>query len=327
LHESWGGAVSRGDARQAHRPSHRWMQRLSLAFFTYGVSIAPTAGGQQTTTGVELNLNLPAFRLDVFEDGVHTRSYRVAVGMPKYRTPRGDFHVTSIEWNPWWIPPDREWAKNERTTPPGWSNPMGRVKLNFLPLYFMHGTPLETSLGHAESHGCVRLSNQDALALALLLHRAATPELDSTWIDTLVANTSRSERVDLMHPVPLRIRYVLAEIVNDTLLLHRDIYALDGRSEFQRALEALRSSGIAADLIDETRLRTSLRSTTRRPARIPVASLRSREPLPLSLNDAQPFTTPIGRHRATRRSGPHAPPLRHRGRRDGAFSGVTSRRK
>ena len=86
-------------------------------------------------------VNVPAFRVDVYVGDSVVQSMPIAVGMRSFRTPRGEFSITSVECNPWWIPPDRAWARKEKPTPPGPSNPMGRVKINFQPLYFLHSTP------------------------------------------------------------------------------------------------------------------------------------------------------------------------------------------
>jgi murein L,D-transpeptidase YcbB/YkuD len=222
---------------------------------------------------LQLDLNVPSYQVDVYEGGVRTQRYRVAVGMPKYRTPRGSFEVTSIEWNPWWIPPDREWAKDEKPTPPCSANPMGRVKLNFRPLYFLHGTPAEASLGSAASHGCVRMANEDAIALARLVHTAGTPSLPPAVLDSLVADTSMTRLIPLDVPVPIVVRYDVAVVEQDTLVLYRDVYRLDRRSERQRAMDALASLGYDPDLIDLKKLSARLRATARRPLKVAVADL------------------------------------------------------
>ena len=100
----------------------------------------PTAGGY-IASQLSLRLNVPAYRLDVFESGTRTHTYRVAVGSPDHPTPLGDFRARRIVWNPWWVPPPFEWAETERVTPPGPNNPTGRVKIMFGQYLFIHGTP------------------------------------------------------------------------------------------------------------------------------------------------------------------------------------------
>ena len=185
---------------------------------------APAAFGspRDTTAELRLALNVPAYRLDVMEGGMVTRSARVAVGQPRYRTPLGHFRVDYVIWNPWWIPPDSWWARKERPTAPGWSNPVGRVKLHVTGLVFLHGTPLEESLGSAASHACVRMSNADAIALARTVHAYAGPALDPQILDALEDDTSRTRTLGLTRAVPIDIVYRIAEVDSRELRLYPD---------------------------------------------------------------------------------------------------------
>lgn len=171
---------------------------------------------------LRLDLNIPALRLTVYEGDRAIRSYPVAVGMRGHDTPTGYFDVDFAEWNPWWRPPDREWARNDKITPPGPSNPMGRVKLFFEPLYFIHGTPESASIGTPASHGCVRMRNDDVVALARLLHERAAPRV-VPQIDGIL-RSGRTRRVDFQRTIPLRIRYEPVEVAGGEIVVHPDIY-------------------------------------------------------------------------------------------------------
>lgn len=164
------------------------------------------AGTEAAAPAASLRIvvDVAARRLHVYENGERTRTYRVAVGRPGHRTPVGGYAITRVVWNPWWRPPDRAWARGEKDTPPGPDNPMGRVKMYFRDLYYIHGTPAEGSLGRAVSHGCVRLSNADAIELARLVHEyggGATP----AELDRLVANRKRTRTIWLDRRVPVEI--------------------------------------------------------------------------------------------------------------------------
>ena len=111
--------------------------------------------GQQP---LRIVVRLPAYRLDAFVGDSLVTSVAIAPGMPRYRTPRGAFEVTRIEWNPWWIPPKSPWAAKETITPPGPDNPMGKVKLEFDALYFVHGSPFEHSIGTGRSSTISRVA-------------------------------------------------------------------------------------------------------------------------------------------------------------------------
>lgn len=171
---------------------------------------------------LRLDLNIPALRLTVYEGDRAIRSYRVAVGMPAHATPTGSYDVDFAEWNPWWRPPDREWAREDKITPPGPNNPMGRVKLFFEPLYFIHGTPESASIGTPASHGCVRMLNDDVVALARLLHERSAPRV-VPQIDGIL-RSGRTRRVDFQRTIPLRIRYEPVEVAGGEIVVHPDVY-------------------------------------------------------------------------------------------------------
>jgi murein L,D-transpeptidase YcbB/YkuD len=199
-------------------------------------------------------VNIPAFRADVYVGDSVVRSFPVAVGMRGFDTPRGSYAISSIEWNPWWSPPDRPWAAKQRPTPPGPANPMGRVKLNFRPLYFLHGTPLEHSIGSAASHGCIRLRNADALMLAELVQRAGSPTMTEHEIAVLLADTQHSRTIRLERPVALELRYDRVEIRNGVLTVYRDVYGIGGRPLREQVLTALGQHGVDVSRVDSARV-------------------------------------------------------------------------
>ena len=209
-----------------------------------------TSAAASVPTSVHLVLNIPAYRLDVVRDDAIVATYGVAIGMRKYPTPTGDFDVTRVIWNPWWYPPDREWAAGERVTPPGPQNPMGRVKLLMRGPYYLHGSPYESSIGTAASHGCLRMRNRDAIALARLLQQATAAAITEDDVDLLTTRSRRTREVALPQPVPLHIAYRVVEVRRDSLLLHRDVYRRGTPATRRRVAEALEQAGLDAGRMD-----------------------------------------------------------------------------
>ncbi|HEX7090600.1 MAG TPA: L,D-transpeptidase [Longimicrobiales bacterium] len=208
-----------------------------------------------TVPALALVLNVPAARLDALEYGRLARSWDVAVGERRYPTPLGSFWISEVTWNPWWVPPQSDWAAGQTRTPPGPANPMGRVKLRFFKDYYLHGTPLEETVGRAASHGCVRLRNAAAIELATLVHRHAGPALPPGELERLVANPAATRTLPLATAVPLQIVYRLAEIRDGRLILHPDVYRLGAPSR-EHALAALEEAGyerarVAVGRVDE----------------------------------------------------------------------------
>jgi lipoprotein-anchoring transpeptidase ErfK/SrfK len=91
------------------------------------------------------------------------RRLSVATGQSRYPTPLGTFAIVDKEYNPWWYPPDSEWAKGLKPVPPGPGNPLGTRWMGLNGgLVGIHGTPDAASIGYSASHGCIRMRIPDA---------------------------------------------------------------------------------------------------------------------------------------------------------------------
>jgi lipoprotein-anchoring transpeptidase ErfK/SrfK len=83
----------------------------------------------------------------------------------------GVFYAPKFFYNPalFW---DADPAHAKATLNPGPNNPVGLVWIGIdREHYGMHGTPEPAKVGHTESHGCVRLTNWDALRLAAVVDK------------------------------------------------------------------------------------------------------------------------------------------------------------
>jgi lipoprotein-anchoring transpeptidase ErfK/SrfK len=89
--------------------------------------------------------------------------------------PIGEWKVTGIQFSPkFHYNPDLFWdaepSNSKATIAPGPNNPVGVVWINLSrPHYGLHGTPEPSTIGKTTSHGCVRLTNWDAMKLASLV--------------------------------------------------------------------------------------------------------------------------------------------------------------
>jgi lipoprotein-anchoring transpeptidase ErfK/SrfK len=86
------------------------------------------------------------------------RTFGVATGQSRYPTPLGAFQIV-VKWrNPWWYPPQSDWAKDAQPIPPGPGNPLGTRWMGISsPAVGIHGTPDPASIGYSVSHGCIRM--------------------------------------------------------------------------------------------------------------------------------------------------------------------------
>lgn len=99
----------------------------------------------------------------------------VTSGSDKDPLPIGEWKVNGVGFNPpFRYNPDLFWDADPSHTrallPPGPNNPVGLVWIDLSrDHYGIHGTPEPTTIGRAQSHGCVRLTNWDALRVAALV--------------------------------------------------------------------------------------------------------------------------------------------------------------
>lgn len=199
----------------------KWFGWISAVVIAVGLAAAgwaglPVFGTTNPAAFVEarprssfaLEVDVSERRLYVKEDGEVVRSFLVAVGRPGNPTPRGSFRVRHLIWNPRWVPPDADWAREKSAKAPGDPrNPMGRVKIFFRePDYYIHGTRELDSLGEAESRGCIRMRNSDVVALArLVMSKGGTPR-DPSWFRRVLNRVTRSQEVYLEHSIPFTVR-------------------------------------------------------------------------------------------------------------------------
>ena len=96
--------------------------------------------------------------------------------------PLGPWTVTGVSRNPRFnYNPDLFWdaepSHAKASIPPGPNGPVGVVWIDISkPHYGIHGTPEPGSVGHTTSHGCVRLTNWDALRLAAMVGKGTRVE-------------------------------------------------------------------------------------------------------------------------------------------------------
>jgi murein L,D-transpeptidase YcbB/YkuD len=55
---------------------------------------------------LQLRVDLSACQLSAIVDGTVVDSFPVAIGNRDYPTPKGDFKIRKVIWNPAWRPPD-----------------------------------------------------------------------------------------------------------------------------------------------------------------------------------------------------------------------------
>jgi lipoprotein-anchoring transpeptidase ErfK/SrfK len=114
------------------------------------------------TVGPSVVVNRANRMLMLYRETKLVKTFRVAVGTSQYPTPRGLFSVIQKQRNPTWNPPDSPWAKGLGPIPPGPGNPLGTRWIGTsASAVGIHGTYASSSIGHAASHGCIRMYIRD----------------------------------------------------------------------------------------------------------------------------------------------------------------------
>lgn len=116
------------------------------------------------SNGTHLVLKLSDRRVYIYQNRTLKVSYPVAIGKAGWETPTGNYKVMDKQPNPVWEHP---WTGEVILEGP--KNPLGARWIAFWTdgknSIGFHGTPAEQLVGQAVSHGCVRMRNQDIVAL------------------------------------------------------------------------------------------------------------------------------------------------------------------
>ena len=108
-----------------------------------------------------------AFALRFFRGLRLYKTYPIAVGRAGLETPAGLYRIDDKQVNPSWHVPKSAWAGSlaGHVIPPGPSDPIKARWMGFWNGSGVHGTEETWSLGHAASHGCIRMSIPDVVEL------------------------------------------------------------------------------------------------------------------------------------------------------------------
>jgi lipoprotein-anchoring transpeptidase ErfK/SrfK len=112
-------------------------------------------------------INRETFTLRFFHHLKLERSYTVAVGQQGLETPAGLYHAQDKQIDPAWHVPNSAWAGSlaGQVIPPGPEDPLKARWIGIFNGAGIHGTDEVSSLGHAFSHGCVRMAIPDVIDL------------------------------------------------------------------------------------------------------------------------------------------------------------------
>ena len=192
-------------------------------------------------------VNIPAYRMDVFENGSLVKSYKIGIGYPDFPLPTGLRKAQQIIFNPTWTPPDEPWvakmknvAVGEKVAAGSKLNPLGPIKIPIGLPSLIHGGKSPAKLGTFASHGCVGLTSPQVQDFSKVLARVSGGELTDAELKSYFADKTKTKVVKLDQPVPVELRYETIVVEDGKLYIYRDVYDQDTNTEenLQTVLEA-----------------------------------------------------------------------------------------
>ncbi len=148
------------------------VEPMALHRTQHTIEVAPLTKEQKAHTIV---VDKPAREVRVYgKDGKLLGFYPATIGSDEKPAPTGTYKVRRVAWNPdYHYDPKFGWksakTKQKLNVAPGPNNPVGLVWIDLTaPSYGIHGTPEPDTIGKTASHGCIRLTNWDAVDLAAM---------------------------------------------------------------------------------------------------------------------------------------------------------------
>lgn len=180
-----------------------------------------------------LLVNIPEFKLHVYEKNRSVYNMKVIIGQRHHKTVSFSGKIKYVVFCPYWNVPksilynellpiirrhpdylarqNMEWKGRLLRQKPGPNNALGLIKFVFPNSHsiYMHDTPVKSLFNQQErtfSHGCIRLENARWLADYLLSNNS---EWNSEKIDAAIARRVE-QYVFLKNPIPVYIVYLTA---------------------------------------------------------------------------------------------------------------------
>ena len=128
---------------------------MQILRFVTVLMAAASEMAAESAASRRLIVNIPARKIALVEGGKVLKIYSVGVGKKSTPSPGGSFHIASHVVNP-------TYSHAGKVVGPGPANPVGTRWMSIgYKGYGIHGTNRPESVGHAASHGCIRLRNRD----------------------------------------------------------------------------------------------------------------------------------------------------------------------
>ena len=165
-----GSRIDRGELRRAITPILQDPRAVRVVRLRRTIRVRPkvTRRDVRRQNRTVVTIDRDGFRLRLFKNLEHTKSYGIAVGAPGYETPAGTYSIQNKAVDPAWSAPDQPWAgayRNEVVAGGAPDNPLKARWMGIVGGVGIHGTDAEYSIGTRASHGCIRMRVADVIDL------------------------------------------------------------------------------------------------------------------------------------------------------------------
>ena len=210
---------------------------------------------------INITVNVPAFRLTLWQNGKEVRTYEIGVGMKKFPIVIGQRRVTQVIWNPEWVPPDSEWViEGHSDVEPGEKvkagdprNPLGKLKIPLGDGFLIHQAAKPGDLGHLVSHGCIRMLKDDIADLANSIVTARGLNIRPEQIARAMTSTDRLA-AKLDPPIVVDVDYDTIVVEGGVLHIYPDVYARNTNT-LENLRAELQIAGLDATRLDDQSLK------------------------------------------------------------------------
>jgi lipoprotein-anchoring transpeptidase ErfK/SrfK len=228
-----------------------------------------------------ITVNIPAFRLTLWQNGKEVRTYPIGIGRPSFPLPIGERKAMEIIWNPEWIPPESGWVEEseeviagERIEAYDPRNPLGKLKITLGGAILIHEAAQPSDIGSLVSHGCVRMLTEDLYDLAEKIVAARRLPVTKNQIE-LAKTSDERLAVKLDPPVWTDINYDTQVIEGGVLHLYPDVYNR-GVNTLENLRAELSGSGVDAAKLDDQTLTLMLeRASGKEEFRVSIADIKA----------------------------------------------------
>lgn len=218
---------------------------------------------------IHLTLNIPTFRLTLWQNGKEVKSYYIGVGMKEHPLYVGEREAKELIWNPAWIPPPSDWVLEMKGVSPGEvikasdpRNPLGKLKIPLGDSYLIHQARGLSDVGNLVSHGCVRMPRPELYDLADKIIAARSVAVSPKKIEA-AKHSFKTLVVRLDTPLPVDINYDTLVVEAGVLHIYPDVYG-KGTNQPARLRAKLEAANVDVSNLKTETLKKMLRKVNRR---------------------------------------------------------------